>query len=1050
MFLSDVCIKRPVFATMMTMAMIVLGYFSFKELGVDLFPNVDLPTVTITTTLKGASVEEMESEVTKPIEEVVNTISSIDEMRSVTKEGFSQVIIQFYLEKNSNVAAQEVRDKVSTIMANLPEGTDPPIIDKFDLDAAPVMTMAVSGKRSMIEVTEIATKMVKENIESIGGVGAVTLTGGRERTVNIWLDADRLNAYNIPIQQVKRALQAQNLELPGGRVDEGQRELVLRTMGRIEKVEDFQNLIVADFKGRPVTIRDIGQVENGFRDPRSLARLNYENAVSLIIRKQSGTNTVEVVERVKKRLEDLRKILPADIQIRVIRDQSRFIKRSIHEVQVHLVLGAILASLVVLLFMRSIRSTLIAAIAIPASIISTFTLMKYMGYTLNNMTMLGLTLAVGVVIDDAIVVLENIFRHMEEKKQSPLEAASSGTKEIALAVMATTLSLVIIFLPVAFMQGRVGRFFNNYGITVAFAIMVSLFISFTLTPMLCSRFLKVKAHSPREKTGNPSGSSVTTSKESLFYRVIDIVYGRILIWSLRHRWAICLIALAIVFSTSPLGKRIGKDFVPYDDQSEFGIAVLMPEGSTLARTGELMKQIEADMKGLRGVKTIFTSIGETASKSQEGDVTQVSMYIGLEDLEKRKFSQFDVMKDTRKVMARYPELRSSVQNLSMVSSSAFRNQPVNFNLRGPDLDKLTFYSEEIMTRMKTIPGLVDVDSTLAIRKPELRVKVDRKKASDLGIRIEDVATSLRTLVGGEKVSRYKEGADQYDVWLRLDRKYRDNEAVIEQLLIPSSRAGLTRLNNIAWLSEDIGPSQIDRQNRQRQVTVLANLDGLPLGDAMGKIREIVKGIDLPIDYQTDFTGRGKILMETFENFLVAFMLSVIFMYMVLAAQFESFIHPITIMLALPLCIPFALISLLFLGESLNIYSIFGLFMLFGIVKKNGILQIDYTNTLRKAGMERDRAIIEANHARLRPILMTTITLIAGMIPLALGQGAGAASRAAMAKVIIGGQGLSLLITLLITPVAYSLFDDLARLRMLSWVKGRMKFAYSSAKNLLFW
>lgn len=1025
MNLADTCIKRPVFATMLILALVVLGLFSYAELGVDLYPNVDLPTVTITTTLKGASVEEMETSVTKPIEEIINTIDGIDELRSLTKEGVSTIIVQFVLEKNGDVAAQDVRDKVSTILSQLPVGTDPPVIEKFDIDAKPVMRIAVSGRRNLREVTEIARKRIKEDIEAQRGVGAVTMVGGQERTINIYVDPDRLAAYNIPVSQVKRAIQAQNVEIPGGRVDQERRELVLRTMGRIERAEDFNDLIVANFQGRPITIRDIGHAENSTAEPRSLARLDGENTVQLIVKKQSGTNTVEVVERVKARLERLKSVLPPDIRTEVIIDQSRFIKRSIEEIKFHLLLGAILVALTVLVFMHNWRSTLIASIAIPASIISTFTLMRYMDFTLNNITMLGLVLAVGIVIDDAVVVLENIFRHIEEKGESAMSAASKATKEIALAVTATTLSLLVIFVPLAFMAGRVGRFFKSFGITVAFAVAISLLISFTLTPMLSSRFLKLKH----------KGKS---SKDSLIYSWIDRSYGWILAWSLRHRWVIVTAGIVTVLWTVPLFFGVGKTFIPSDDQSEFEIIIQTPGGYTLEETNRLFAELEEKVKKLRGVTNILTTIGDTTGrvKPGEGDVTTGSIYARLVDLSARDYSQFNVMADAREIFNDYPDLRVSVQGVSLFAGGGTRATDLEFNLRGPSLARLQEYSDKVIARMRELPGVVDIDTTLSVRKPELRTIIDRKKASEFGIQIEDIASTLQTFVGGEPVSKYKEEDEQYDVWLRAVKGKRDDPQEVMNLAVPGRSGNLVKIANFVNLSEQLGPSQIDRYNRQRKVTIVANLlPSLPLGEAVEKIQRIVKEVDLPATYTADFTGRAKVLAETMTNFAIAFMLSFIFMYMVLAAQFESFLHPVTIMLALPLTLPFALFSLVMLRQPLDIYAMFGLFMLFGIVKKNGILQIDYTNTLRAQGMEREQAIIEANHARLRPILMTTLMLVLGMLPIALGQGPGAAARASMAKVIIGGQTLSLLITLLITPVSYSLFDDLGKAKFgTEWVR----------------
>jgi HAE1 family hydrophobic/amphiphilic exporter-1 len=833
--------------------------------------------------------------------------------------------------------------------------------------------------------------------------------------VNVTVDPAKMSAYQISILQVRDALRRQNLELPGGRVDEGNRELVLRTMGRMENVGAFADLIVGTYEGRPVRIRDIGTADNGTAEPRGLARLNGANAVSLIVRKQSGTNVVSVVDAVKAKLTEIKPGLPADITTDVVTDQSRFIKRTIEEVQRHLVLGAILVALTVLLFMRDWRSTLIASVAIPTSIISTFTLMRYMGFTLNNITMLGLVLAVGIVIDDAVVILENIFRHIEERGEKPMSAAAVATREISLAVMATTLSLIVIFLPIAFMAGIIGRFFRSFGVTVAFAIAVSLLVSFTLTPMLSSRFLRPK-------------KAAHTAKDSWFYAAIDRAYGASLRWSLRHRWVIVVVALVTTASTAPLLKAVGATFIPLDDQSEFEVIIQTPGGYTLDRTDALFQDLEAKLRKLRGITDVLTTIGDTTGKVRpgEGDVTSGSIYLRMVDISQRDYSQFDVMADARKILARYPDLRVSVQGVSAFRGGGTRQSEVEFDLTGPSLDKLVYYSDELTRRMRADPGFVDVDTSLSVRKPELRAAIDRERASELGIQVEDIAETVGLLVGGEPVSKYKEEDEQYDVWLRAVKAQRDDPAQVYALTVWSPKVQLVKLYSLLHLEEARGPAQIDRENRQRKVGIFANLNGIPLGTAVERIRAMASDVKLLPAYKVTFSGRAKVLAETIQSFFTAFILSLIFMYMVLAAQFESFLHPITIMLALPLSVPFALLSLILLRNPLDIYSIFGLFMLFGIVKKNGILQVDYTNSLRAGGMERDAAILEANHARLRPILMTTVMLVLGMLPMALGRGPGAASRASMAKVIIGGQTLCLLLTLLVTPVAYSLFDDLGR------------------------
>lgn len=1011
---------------MLVIAPVVLGLAAYPQLGVDLFPNVDLPVVVVTMTLKGASVEEMETSVTKEVEEVVNTISGIDELRSTTKEGYSQVIINFHLYKDGDIAAQEVRDKIATILSRLPVGTDPPLIDKFDIDAAPVATIAVSGSRNFREVTEIARKSIKEDLETVQGVGAVTLVGGQRRAVNIYIDTDKLAAYMLSAEDIRQALIRQNLELPGGRVDQGAQELVLRTMGRLEKSSDFLDLIVANRNDQPIRIRDVGRVEDGVEEPRGLSRLDGENAVSLIVQKQSGLNTVEVVHAVKDRLAKITPTLPGDIKTVIIRDQSRFIEASIEEVKFHLLLAAVLVSLTILLFIRDWRTTIIATLAIPMSMVPTFAFMNYMGFSLNNITMLGLILAIGIVIDDAVVVHENIFRHMEEYGRSAMEAARTATAEIASAVVATTISLLVIFIPVAFMQGRIGRFFNSFGFTVGFAILMSMFVSFTMTPMLCSRFLILE-----------QGHS--TSKSGFFSRMIDSSYLWLLRISLRQRWAIVLLSIATLFSTPVVFSWLGKEFVPKDDQSEFEVVMTLPEGYTLDRGNKLLIEIEERLKKLRGVTHIFTIIGDTTGRvaKVQGDVTQAQIYCRLVDLAQRDYTQFDVMVDARQLMSEYVDLRVAVQEAAAFQATGFRQVDVDLNLVGPDLNELQKYADKIADWMAKQGRYVDVDTSLSLSKPELRVRIDRERASDLGVSVQTIASTLGILVGGEPVSKYKEGGEQYDVWLRAERSFRDNPNAVDTMSVPNTSGGLVRLSNVAALEPALGPTAIDRYGRQRQIVVLANLKGIALGEAIQEVGQYVDSLQLPPGYRYEFIGRAKLLSESNTNFLIAFFLSFLFMYMVLAAQFESLVHPITILLALPLTLPFAFLSLFLLRTDFDIYAVFGLFMLFGIVKKNGILQIDYTNVLRERGMGLNEAILEANKTRLRPILMTTLMLIAAMIPIALGQGPGAGARASMAKVIIGGQGLSLVLTLLVTPVAYSLWDDFTRIsgRIWGWFKG---------------
>ncbi len=711
MTISDICIKRPVFTWVLVAIPVVLGLVSYGELGVNLFPDVDFPVCTVTTVLPGASVEEMETTVTKPIEDIINTVSGIDELRSITTEGVSIVTVQFLLSKDGDVGTQEVRDKVNTILADLPDGTDPPIVDKFDTGTMPVMTIAVSGRRDFREVTELARRQIKERLETVNGVGAISLVGGRVRAMNIVLETESLAGYDLSVEEVRQALLRQNLEVPGGRVDQGSRELVLRTLGRLKTEREFNDLIIANRDGYPIRIRDVGRAEDSFEEPRSAARLDGVNAVSLVVQKQSGVNTVRVVEDVKAKLGHLRAALPPDIHTEVIRDQSRFIKKSIEEVKFHLLLAALLVSATILLFIRDWRTTLIATMAIPTSIIPTFVFMKYMGFTLNNITMLGLILAIGIVIDDAVVVHENIFRHMEEDGMDGMSASRKGTREIALAVLATSLSLVVIFLPIAFMGGIVGRFFSSFGLTVAFAVMMSLFVSFTLTPMLCSRFLKLEPVEPGHGTHRPR------SKSGFVYRFIDGAYGLVLRSALRHKFLVVLLTFVVIAGTVPIGRIMGVSLIPRDDQSEYEITVTTPEGYSLERSGKLLAELEARIWRLSGTQHVFTTVGQTEGGrvvKGEGDVTRATIYVRITDLEEResatkvrgwwdlpgqvrrfwngpRINQFAVQNEARQFLEDYPDLRVSVNDVSPFQGGR-RAQTFQVNLAGPDLNTLSEYA----------------------------------------------------------------------------------------------------------------------------------------------------------------------------------------------------------------------------------------------------------------------------------------------------------------------------------------------------------------------
>ena len=996
-WLAEICVKRPVFAWVLVLSLTVVGLYAFGQLGVDRFPNVDIPSVLVTTRLPGAAPEQVETEITDRIEEAVNTISGIDQLTSTSSEGISQVVVAFKLEKDSDVAAQEVRDRVNRVLPLLPRTVTQPMVEKLDPTASPVITVAVTAAKPLRDITEFADKGLRRWLESVDGVGQVVVIGGRKRQVNVWLDAELLGSQGLSVNEVARALQAQNADIPGGRIDRGAQSVTLRTRGRVDTVDAFGDIVIREVQGHPVHVRDVGRVEDGMAEAATQASVNGVATVLLQIRKQSGTNTVAVANNIKDRLQIIQSSLPQGYELRIVRDEAQFIEASIAAVEEHLIVGSLLAAGVVLLFLGNLRSTIIAAVAIPTSIIATFALIWYMGFTLNMLTMLALTLSVGIVIDDAIVVLENIYRFIEEKGMPPMQAAIEATREIGLAVMATTLSLVAIFAPVGFMSGIVGRFMASFGLTMAFAVLVSLFVSFTLTPMMSAHWLKAP----------PKRDPDHDSKHNLVFGPLDRAYARMLRWSMAHRGIIAAGTVVVLLSSIPLFQFTAVTFTPQDDTSQFDITMRAPEGTSLAATDVLANRVATAVRKLPEVDfTLVTVAGDTA-----GTLNVASIFVRLREIEDRDRTQFAVMADVRDdvLPATVPAgVRVAVQ---MTGGPGGGGGDIQFMLQGPDLKGLERYSDALRTAVKSIPGLVDVDTTLNAGKPELSVYLDRPKASDLGVPIADAAEALRLLVGGDQVSTYNEGGEQYQVYLRAEDRNRGSEGAIAALPVPSTRLGIVTLDNIARLAPGDAPATISRTSRQRQVTLTANmLPGTSQAAVQQKIADAARDLGMPPEYRADFAGRSRELNRTATAFLSAIALSFIFMYLILAAQFESWLHPVTILLSLPLTLPFALISLIVFQQSLNIFSGLGLLVLFGVVKKNSILQIDHANQLREAGLNTHDAVIQASRDRLRPILMTTIAFVAGMIPLVITQGAGAATNHAIGWAVIGGQTLVLLVT----------------------------------------
>jgi HAE1 family hydrophobic/amphiphilic exporter-1 len=996
---------------MLVLSLVVVGIFAYFTLGVDQFPNIDIPTVAVTISNPGASPEEIETEITKKVEDAVNTIAQVDEIRSTSSEGQSLVIITFELSKNGDVAAQEVQNKVNLTIPQLPQSAKQPVVQKFDPGAVPIMQIAVSAPRSVRDVTMIADKLLKQRLENAKGVGEITINGGAQREIHVQVDPDRLRAYNLTVTDVFNALRLQNLEMPGGNLNAGAREFTVRTTGKVLDPAQFNEITVGNRGGHVIKVKDIGYAEDSSEEPRTAGRLDGLPSVVLTIAKQSGTNTVETADAIHERLNELAPTLPKDIRWQVIADQSVFIKASLSNIKQHLVEGSILAAVVIFFFLANLRTTLISAIAIPTSIISAFGAMAAMGFTLNMITMLALTLMVGVVIDDAIIVLENIYRSMEEKHMSPYMAAINGTREIGLAVLATTLSLLAVFLPVGFMGGIVGRFMSSFGFTCAFAVAVSMLVSFTLTPMLCSRFVK------------PGQSEGHRSKDSRFFRVIDGSYTRMLRWAMAHRRVMVTLSILVVFSIVPLFKFVGKNFLPTDDQSQYNVLIRTPEGSSLAATTNLAEQIAQKIRQMPGVSHTLTTVGGSADRS----VNNAAVYVKLVDVDQRDLTQEQLMQRTRDFMKTYPpEIHTGVEQINSVGGNQ-SNADVQYYVQGPELAKLATYGGAIYAKMKSIPGLVDADTSLRSGKPEVHLEIDRPHAADLGVSVADIEQALNTLVAGQTASTFNAGEDQYDVVVRAQEQFRGSIEGLSKLTVFSSKVGSVGLDEVVHVRTSTGPSSINRIARQRQVTLTGNVAaGASQAAIQTAMDDITKSLNMDPEYQAGLTGRSKELGRAGYYFVLAFALTFIFMYIVLAAQFESFIHPVTILITLPLAIPFGILSLLIANQTVNIFSGLGLLLLFGIVKKNAILQIDHTNGLRAEGMNRYDAIIQANRDRLRPILMTTVAMVAGMIPLVISRGAGAATNRSIGVLVAGGQTLCLLLTLLAVPVFYSLWEDLGQ------------------------
>ena len=1019
MKLADTSIERPVFATMMILALIVLGLFSFTKLNIDQFPDIDFPYVTVTSVLPGAGPEQMETDVTKKIEDAVNTIGGIEHITSISREGVSFVIVQFKLEVEGRQAAQEVREKIAAVRADLPTDLEEPVVQRIDPASIPMFTLTVSGPRSDKEITTFAKNVIRKRLENVPGVGRVDLVGGAEREIQISVDASRLKAYNLSINDVIQAVAASNLEVPAGNLTQGPRQILLRTMGKYANVSDFNRVIVATPGDKPVYLSDVAQVVDGVKEQTSLTRVNGKPAVGLSILKQSGSNTVRVAEGIQHQLSALEKEIPADLKITVAQDNSTFIEEEVNDVLFDIFYGGLLAVIVVFLFLANMRSTIISAIALPTSIIASFIIMYALNFTLNMVSLLALSLAVGLLIDDAIVVIENIFRHMQQG-ETPMEAAKAATAEIGLAVMATTFTIVAVFVPIAFTPGIVGRFFYQFGLTVSVAVLVSLFVAFTLTPMLSSRWLTA-ADEELENNGSPLRRGLYYF--NYFFQFLSRKYRKAIGWSLHHRKTVIFGSIAVFVSSFFLMGLLGTSFFPDTDESEFNIGIHAAPGSSLEQTATIGSYIQNVLERQPEVTTTLLTIG-----AGNDPVTTGNILVKLVKKNERTRSVWLIMNYLRENLRNTPGVNISY---GTQGGPGGNQKPVVMSVRGDNMTTLKTIADRVENVVRTTPGAVDIENSLETSKPEVRIRIDRDKASDLGVNVAQIATTARALVDGYVATKYQEGDEQYDVRVRLRKEDRTSFENVNNLSIKSNKAIgngenlLVPVSYVADIRQSSGPSQINRFDRQREIRVDANLSGRLLGEVLGDVQNRTDRLALPPGYNVAVVGQGQMQSESFMNILLSLALAVIFVYIVLAAQFESFTYPFAIMLALPMSLIGAVLGLLAFDSAISMMSMIGIIMLMGLVTKNGILLVDYANVLRDRGQERTEALINAGATRLRPILMTTFAMIFGMMPVAFAVSEGSEFRAPMGQAVIGGLITSTLLTLFVVPVVYSVLDDLS-------------------------
>ena len=1013
MQITDLAIRRPVFAIMLVAAFVGFGAVSFTRVGVDLFPEVNPGIVTITTSLDGATPEAIETEISDVLEEQMSGISGIDELTSQSRDGLSLIIAEFDLAEDIDVKSQDVRDKVSRALADLPRDARSPVVEKFNLGSAPILSVMISGPLPIRELTDFADDVVKERLQKISGVGAISIEGGREREIRIWVDGSRLRSYGLTVDDVANAIGSEHVDVPGGRLEAAGRtaEFAIKTKGEVETVAEFEELVISYRAGAPTKLGDVARVEDGLTDERTYAELDGLNGISLGVRKQSGRNTVEIAQAIRAELDAIRAVAPDGVRLVFARDNSRFIESAAKDVGIDLVLGGGLAMLATLAFLRSIRTTLIVGIAIPTCVISTFILFYAMGFTLNMFSMMALSVSIGLLVDDAIVVLESIHRRIDEG-EDPMLAASRGTSVVSTALFAGTLSILSVFVPIAFMQGFVGRYFFEYGLSISFAVIMSLLVALTLTPMLCSRLLRrQESHGPLYRIFERG------------FQAIERAYGVALRWALGQRLAVVALAILATAGGIFLAGLVPVSLDPKVDRGEFQALVELPTGAGI----EQAKAVGARASSLLSELPHVTTVSATVGGSGRGRINEALLYVQLEHKQERALSQFEIQDLARdRLRAALPEARRvTVFKVDWAEGGGFSSFDLEYSLLGPDLDRLAELADGIVARLAVDPIFQDAQSSFQIGKPEVQVQIDRRRAADLGTPVRSVANTVRAMIGGMEVGTYEEGGERYDVRVRLEESQRDDLTELGRIQIRAADRSLVDLANVASLEVAPAPVQIDRRDRSREVKVFANVpEGVAEGTAIARLDEIVAESTFPPGFTHMHAGQTERAKESAADIGFAFLMALVALYMVIASQFNSFAQPLIIMVTAPLSFVGAFAGLYLTGTEFSIFAQIGMLALMGLVMKNGILLVDYANQRVKEGVPPQQAMAEAGPARLRPVMMTAVSTVAGMVPVAIATSDAAEWRTPMGILIIGGLSSSMLLTLVVAPVAYTLLADL--------------------------